>query len=314
MTWNPGAERIKQYTADEIVGMNFGHFFTPEDIEKGRPAEILRLASQRGRFEEEGWRVRKDGSRFWAHASLTAIHDSTGALTGFAKVTRDMTESKQAQETLITELSGLLLANVDISKMLGAFSASIGKMVPHDMATLGLFEEATGKLRVQFLSAVEEGLPSPREVLLDPDASPAGRAFRTRQPLILNRIDRWPFAPESVHHMTSLGMQSGLWVPLIHRERVLGALAVASRKENAFVQRDAEVPWAARRPGGDGRKQCTGIQADRRAARPAEPGESSISSRKSISKIATKILLATAKDCAESSKRLKRSRRPMQPC
>ena len=185
--------------------------------------------------------MRKDGSRFWAHVSLTAIHDSTGALTGFAKVTRDMTESKQAQETLIAELSGLLLANVDISKMLGAFSASIGKMVPHDMATLGLFEEATGKLRVQFLSAVEEGLPSPREVLLDPDASPAGRAFRTRQPLILNRIDRWPFAPESVHHMTSLGMQSGLWVPIIHRERVLGALAIASRKENAFVQRDAEV-------------------------------------------------------------------------
>jgi len=241
MSWNAGAERLKQYTADEIVGMNFSHFFTQEDISKGRPAEILRLASQRGRFEEEGWRVRKDGSRFWAHASLAAIHDSTGALTGFAKVTRDMTESKQAQETLITELSGLLLANVDISKMLGAFSASISKMVPHDMATLGLYEEATGKLRVQFLSAVGEGLPIPREVLLDPDASPAGRAFRTRQPLILNRIDRWPFAPESVHHMTSMGMQSGLWVPIIHRERVLGALAIASRKESAFVQRDAEV-------------------------------------------------------------------------
>jgi PAS domain S-box-containing protein len=241
MSWNAGAERLKQYTADEILGMNFSHFFTEEDREKGRPAEILRLASQRGSFEEEGWRVRKDGSRFWAHVSLSAIHDSTGALTGFAKVTRDMTESKQVQETIIAELSGLLLANVDISKMLGAFSASIGKMVPHDMATLGLFEEATGKLRVQFLSAVGEGLPSPREVLLDPDASPAGRAFRTRQPLILNKIDRWPFAPESVQHMTSIGMQSGLWVPIIHRERVLGALAIARRKESAFVQRDAEV-------------------------------------------------------------------------
>jgi formate hydrogenlyase transcriptional activator len=241
VTWNSGAQRLKQYTADEILGKNFSRFFTQEDLNKGRPAQILRSTAQRGKSEEEGWRVRKDGSRFWAHALVTAIHDSTGALAGFAKVTRDMTESKQAQETMIAELSSLLLANMDISKLLGAFSASIGKMVPHDLATLGLYEEATGKLRVQILSSTGEMPSSGSEILLDPDASPAGRAFRTRQALILNRMDRWPFAPESVHHMTSMGMQSGLWVPIIHRERILGALAIASRKESAFVQHDAEV-------------------------------------------------------------------------
>ena len=241
MSWNSGAERLKQYSADEIVGKSFSRFFTQEDLDKERPKQILRQAAQRGRFEEEGWRVRKDGSRFWAHASLAAIRDGTGALTGFAKVTRDMTETKQAQETLMAELSGLLLANVDISKLLGAFSASISKMIPHDIATLGLYEEDTGKLRMQVLSSSGGVAPSAREILLDPDASPAGRAFRTRQPLILNRIDRWPFAPESVHHMTSIGMHSGLWVPIIHRERVLGALAIASRNEGAFTQHDAEV-------------------------------------------------------------------------
>jgi len=241
MSWNSGAERLKQYTADEIVGRNFSHFFTQQDLDKGRPAQILRLTAQRGRFEEEGWRVRKDGSRFWAHTSLAAIRDSTGALTGYAKVTRDMTQSKQAQETLIAELSGLLLSSVDISKLLGAFSSSIRKMIPHDMATLGLYEEVSGKLRVQFLSSGAEVLANPREKMLDPDASPAGRAFRTRQPLILNRIDRCPFAPDSIRHLTSAGMQSGLWVPLVHRERVLGSLSVASRKESAFVQHDAEV-------------------------------------------------------------------------
>src|SRR6185503_262590 len=108
MSWNSGAERLKQYSAEEILGKNFSRFFTQEDRDAGRPAQILRIAGQRGSFEEEGWRVRKDGSRFWAHASLTAIHDTTGALTGYAKVTRDMTESKQVQETMITELSGLL--------------------------------------------------------------------------------------------------------------------------------------------------------------------------------------------------------------
>jgi len=89
MSWNPGAERIKQYSADEVVGRNFSRFFTQEDFDAGRPAEILRHAAKEGRFEEEGWRVRKDGSRFWAHVTLTAMYDSDGAVTGFAKVTRD---------------------------------------------------------------------------------------------------------------------------------------------------------------------------------------------------------------------------------
>ncbi|HEX4756802.1 MAG TPA: sigma 54-interacting transcriptional regulator [Terracidiphilus sp.] len=241
MTWNPGAERLKQYSVDEILGMSFSRFFTQEDIDRGRPAEILRLAAQRGRFEEEGWRIRKDGSRFWAHATLTAIRDTTGTLTGFAKVTQDTTESKQAQESVIAELSSLLLSNVDISKLLGAFSASIRQIVPHDLATLGLYDESTGKLRVQFLSAAGSANPGSGEVLLDPDASPAGRAFRTRQPLIMNKVDRWPFAPQSIRHLTDAGMQSGIWVPLIHRERTLGTLMVASRTENAFVQHDAEM-------------------------------------------------------------------------
>ena len=239
-TWNPGAERIKQYTADEIVGLNFARFFTQEDIDRGRPAELLRLAAQRDRVEDEGWRVRKDGSRFWADATISAVRDATGAVTGYAKITRDMTESKQAQESVIAELSSLLLSSVDISKLLGAFSSSIRQMVPHDLATLALFDEATGKLRVQLLSAAGNDA-APRDVLLDPDASPAGRAFRTRQPLIINKIDRWPFAQESIQHLTGAGMQSGLWVPLIHRERTLGTLMVASRRENSFVQHDAEI-------------------------------------------------------------------------
>ena len=241
VTWNSGAERLKQYTAEEILGSSFSRFFTEDDLQRNRPAEILRAATQRGRYEEEGWRVRKDGSRFWAHASITAIRDTTGALTGFAKVTRDMTESKRAQESLIAELSTLLLSNVDISKLLAAFTASIRQMIPHDLATMGLYDESTGKLRVQFLSAESEQPAQTGDVLLDPDASPAGRAFRSRQPLILNRIDRWPFAPESVRHLTRAGMVSGVWVPLLHRERILGTLTVASRKEAAFTHHDAQV-------------------------------------------------------------------------
>jgi formate hydrogenlyase transcriptional activator len=240
MTWNPGAERIKGYAADEAIGLHFSRFLTQEDIDKDHPADLLRRAARQGRVEEEGWRVRKDGSRFWANVVLTAIRDSTGAVTGYAKVTRDVTESKQAQESVIAELSTLLLSNVDIRKLLAAFSASIHQVVPHDLATLALYDEATGKLRIQYLAAEGEDLGPAQEVMVDPDASPAGRAFKTRQPLILNKLDRWPFAPESVGHLTSAGMQSAVWVPLIHRERTLGTIAAASRKENAFTQQDAE--------------------------------------------------------------------------
>jgi formate hydrogenlyase transcriptional activator len=241
LTWNPGAERIKGYKADEVLGLHFSRFFTPEDQERGQPAELLRQAAARGRVEEEGWRVRKDGSRFWANVVLTAIRDSAGVVTGYSKITRDVTERRQAQESVIAELSSALLANVDIRKLLDAFSASMHQMVPHDAATLALYDALTGKLRVQFLGRDSDSGTNHAEMLLDPDASPAGQAFRTRRPVILNRIDRWPFAPDSVQHLSGIGMRSGVWVPLIHRERTLGAVMVASRRESAFSQHDSEI-------------------------------------------------------------------------
>lgn len=239
-TWNPGAEQIKGYTAEEALGTNFSRFFLEEDVGRGRPVTLLRQAARRGRIEDEGWRVRKDGSRFWANVVITAIRNESGRVTGFAKITRDETNRRQAQESVIEELSGVLLANVDIRKMLGAFSASVRQVVPHDFATLSLYDEAANKLRVHFLVAEDGNGAKQGELLIDPDASPAGQAFRTQRPVILNRIDRWPFATESLRHHLAAGMQSALWVPMIYRERALGALAVARRSENAFNEHDAE--------------------------------------------------------------------------
>ncbi len=241
MTWNPGGERIKGYKADEVLGLHFSRFFTQEDLDRGHPAELLRQAESHDRVEDEGWRVRKDGSRFWASCVLTAIRDSTGKVIGFSKVTRDVTEHKRVEESMVHELSTVLLANVDIRKLLGAFSASMRKMVPHDSATFALYDEATGKLRAQFFAPLDETSPRQGEVLIDPVNSPAGRAYDTRQPVVLDRMDRTPFSPESLRHHTEIGMRSGLWVPIIHRERVLGALAVTSRSDGAFSQRDAEL-------------------------------------------------------------------------
>lgn len=94
--WNPGAERIKGYRAEEIVGRHFSCFYPPEAVKEGRPESALVAAASRGRFEDEGWRVRKDGSRFWARVIIAAIRNDLGKLQGFAKITKDMSAGKPA--------------------------------------------------------------------------------------------------------------------------------------------------------------------------------------------------------------------------
>jgi PAS domain S-box-containing protein len=101
-TWNPGAQRFKGYSAEEVIGKHFSSFFTTEDRDADLPGRALRIAAREGRFEAEGWRVRKDGTRFWAHAVVDPIRSSDGTLLGFAKITRDIS-SKREQERALYE-------------------------------------------------------------------------------------------------------------------------------------------------------------------------------------------------------------------
>ena len=99
-SWNAGAERIKGYRAEEIIGQHFTRFYPAEDVARGKPQHGLEIASAEGRFEDEGWRLRKDGTRFWASVVITALRDDSGTLRGFGKVTRDLTERKRSEERL----------------------------------------------------------------------------------------------------------------------------------------------------------------------------------------------------------------------
>jgi PAS domain S-box-containing protein len=101
VSWNPGARRLKGYEESEVVGRHFSHFFIPEDREQGVPKIALNVAASEGRFESEGWRLRKDGSKFWALAVLDAIRDENGELLGFVKITRDITQRREAQLRLL---------------------------------------------------------------------------------------------------------------------------------------------------------------------------------------------------------------------
>ena len=105
-SWNAGAERIKGFHADEIVGKHFSTFYTDEDREAGLPAKVLEIARTEGRFAGDGWRVRKDGSRFWASVVIDRISAEDGELIGFAKITRDMTEQREAPSNPCSRRSG----------------------------------------------------------------------------------------------------------------------------------------------------------------------------------------------------------------
>jgi len=240
MTWNAGAERIKQYTADEVLGLHFSRFFTEQDVDRGRPAELLRLAALRGRVEEEAWRVRKDGSRFWADVTLTAIRNDAGVLSGYAKVTRDFTDRKRAEEAVMLQLSNALLANMEIGKLLGAISASIHEVVPHDTAALALFDPAVGDMVVQFLGPRDTDV-FPDDARVPVEGTVSGTVFRTGEPVLLERISDASFAPETVRTLSRQGIKSGCWVPLVHGGIIIGSMGVLSRIEGGIGKEGMEM-------------------------------------------------------------------------
>jgi PAS domain S-box-containing protein len=124
-SWNEGAQRIKGYSPDEIIGRHFSSFYPPNKVAEGFPTYELEIAARDGRFEDEGWRVRKDGSRFWANVVITALRNAAGELIGFAKVTRDLTERRAAEEQRVADaqrLAAVEAANRAKSEFLASMS------------------------------------------------------------------------------------------------------------------------------------------------------------------------------------------------
>jgi PAS domain S-box-containing protein len=157
-TWNPGAQRFKGYSADEIIGQHFSRFYTEEDRKAGVPARALETAEREGKFEAEGWRVRMDGSRFWAFVVIDPIRSPSGEIVGFAKITRDLTERKAAEVKLEKarefslqaqklEAIGQLTGGIahDFNNLLTAVLGSLEllrKRLPDDPKSIALLENA----------------------------------------------------------------------------------------------------------------------------------------------------------------------------
>jgi len=185
--WNIGAERIKGYSADEIVGKHFSEFYTAEDRERGEPQRGLDMARREGRFEREGWRQRKDGTRFWAHVIIDAIRNDDGEILGFAKITRDITEKLEAQKALNQareelfqaqkmEAIGQLTGGIahDFNNLLMAVLGSLEilkKRLPNDPALTPLLDNA--------IQGAERGAALTQRML----------AFSRRQELNMQAVD-----------------------------------------------------------------------------------------------------------------------------
>lgn len=133
-SWNQGAERIKGYTADEIVGRHFSCFYLPEDVQSGKPALELEKAAAEGRYQEEGWRIRKDGSQFWADVVITALHDDAGKPRGFSKITRDVSERKKTQQQIEQQNRELGFRNREVERATQLKSKFLASM-SHELRT-----------------------------------------------------------------------------------------------------------------------------------------------------------------------------------
>jgi formate hydrogenlyase transcriptional activator len=239
-TWNEGAQRIKGYRSEEIIGKHFSCFYVAEDVERGKPAEELATAAGEGRVEDEGWRLRKDGSRFWADVVITALHDESGKLLGFTKVTRDITERKRVREAFLLEVTNALLSNLDITKLLSAIGVCVRQVKDFDYATLALYDSETKMLRIQPVGAPPRKEPLPSGVLVPITGSPDGWVYVSGKPLILKGTSEEKFPFELAEHLVDLSVESGCWVPLVGREGTFGTLNLFSQKPGGFSDADLE--------------------------------------------------------------------------
>ena len=145
-SWNAGAERFKGYAAHEVIGRHFSIFYTDEDIQSGIPATALQTSERTGKFEAEGWRVRKDGTRFWAHVIIDPIRSPSGELLGFAKVTRDLTERREAQQHLDEAREALFQSQkMDaIGKLTGGVAHDFNNLLTAVLGSLELVQRRIG--------------------------------------------------------------------------------------------------------------------------------------------------------------------------
>ncbi|MGB3206372.1 MAG: ATP-binding protein [Crinalium sp.] len=258
VSWNEGAERINGYQIGEIIGQHFSRFYTEEELNSGKGEQVLKLAAETDRFEDEGWRVRKDGSRFWANVVITALRDRAGNLKGFAKVTRDVTESKrleternqllareQASRALaetasemvqrLQAITDVAIAPLSIEDLLRELLNRISEILRADTAAILMMDYQHNCLVVKAAKGLEE---ADGEVSIPIGKGFAGRIALEHQPLIIQQ-DAYTQVYNPI--LSQQRVQSLLGVPLLLDNRLIGVIRVGTLLPRQFNQDDVQL-------------------------------------------------------------------------
>ena len=245
VSWNSGAEQLKGYGAGEIIGQHFTRFYTPEDIARGWPATLLATAATAGYVEDQGWRVRKDGSRFWANVVLTALRDDRGQLRGFSKLIRDTTAQRRMEDQ-IRRHAEQAIARADLSQALAESGMDIQPLfqtIAHriteltgDVCALNLISDDRHWLELAaiyhpdldsmaFIQELRAAAPNAVGV------GSSGTVAQTGQPLLIPEVQpeqlRAQLQPEHLPYLDRFGITSMLVVPLRAHGNILGTLSMA---------------------------------------------------------------------------------------
>jgi len=259
MTWNEGARRIKGYDPEEIIGKHFSIFYPPGEVRRGKPEYALKTADDDGHWQEEGWRIRKDGSRFWASVTITALRNANGQVVGFAKVTRDLTERKRAEDErsqllsleraardeleraveqlrAVQSVTETALGHLTLDNLLEALLDKVGEILSVDTVAVLLLEDPDKEVLVARAARgiedeVEQGVRIPL------GRGFAGRVAAESRPIVLDDGDH---AEVLNPLLREKGIRTLLGVPLMIRGEVIGVLHVGSLHHRRFAESDVK--------------------------------------------------------------------------
>jgi PAS domain S-box-containing protein len=292
-TWNVGAERIKGYRADEIIGSHFSRFYPEEDVRAGKCEMELERAKLEGRCEDEGWRVRKDGSRFWANVVITVLRDAAGNSLGFAKVTRDLTERRAAEEERL-RLGQAARARIEQLATLSEALTSVlsvehvGRIVTEkattfahaDVCTLYLREEQTGALELIAEAGTNSAVVERIRRLTSNSGNPSYR-------IGIGEADAvWVETPEqyaaylpSLAELPAEGPRAqAFWcIPLVAESRTIGMLGVGFHQPRQFSDDEREFVTMFGRQCAQALARARRLEAERAAAALADQLRASLS-------------------------------------
>lgn len=292
-TWNVGALRLKGYRADEIIGEHFSRFYPAEDVAAGKCEMELVVAAREGRFEDEGWRLRKDGSRFWANVVITALRNASGDLVGFGKVTRDMTERRGAEEErlrlgqmarervrMLAELSESLAATSSIEDVGLAVTSSERRFAQADTCTLYLLSERTMTLALVAQRGCDPALVEHiREITRESGNPVYAVGIGTAQAVWIETVQEYESFFPALARMNIDGPRAhAFWcVPLVAEGRAIGMIGVGFHEERRFPHDEREFVETFARQCAQALARAQRLEAERVAATVAERLRASLS-------------------------------------